>query len=112
MPLPKTAGVTHAVGNRGDPRGRPYQQGQHLVSWAHAERCRDDRDPRAADLIDARRDEFRALLTKYAATYPRLFGSLARGTAHEESDIDIFPSQLLRRRGTRGADSARYPREG
>lgn len=42
------------------------------------------------ELLDARRDEFRALLTKYAATNPMLFGSIARGTAHEGSDIDIL----------------------
>ncbi len=41
-------------------------------------------------LIDAHRDEFQTLLTKYAATNPRLFGSVARGTAHQDSDIDIL----------------------
>lgn len=40
-------------------------------------------------LLDGRRDEFRILLAKYAATNPQLFGSVARGTAHEGSDIDI-----------------------
>lgn len=42
------------------------------------------------ELIDARRDEFQALLDKYAATSPKLFGSAARGTAHPGSDIDIL----------------------
>lgn len=42
------------------------------------------------ELIDARRDEFQALLDKYGATNPKLFGSVARGTAHEGSDIDIL----------------------
>lgn len=42
------------------------------------------------ELIDARRNEFRALLSKYRATNPRLFGSVARGTAHRGSDIDIL----------------------
>ncbi len=41
-------------------------------------------------LVEARREEFEALLVKYAATRPRLFGSVARGTAHEDSDIDIL----------------------
>jgi predicted nucleotidyltransferase len=41
-------------------------------------------------LLEARRDEFNALLAKYAATNPRLFGSIARGTAHGGSDIDIL----------------------
>ncbi len=42
------------------------------------------------EILDAHRDEFLALLTRYAATNPRLFGSMARGTAHEDSDIDIL----------------------
>ncbi|MCI1747638.1 MAG: nucleotidyltransferase domain-containing protein [Acidipropionibacterium sp.] len=42
------------------------------------------------ELISAHRDGFQALLGKYAATNPRLFGSVARGTAHEGSDIDIL----------------------
>lgn len=41
-------------------------------------------------LIEARRDEFEALLVKYGATNPKLFGSVARGTAHSDSDIDIL----------------------
>ncbi|WP_084078952.1 nucleotidyltransferase family protein [Demequina sp. NBRC 110057] len=41
-------------------------------------------------LVEARREEFEALLVKYAATGPRLFGSAARGTAQEGSDIDIL----------------------
>lgn len=41
-------------------------------------------------LIDVRREEFEALLAKYAATRPRLFGSVARGMAHEGSDLDIL----------------------
>lgn len=42
------------------------------------------------ELIEARRDEFEALLVKYGATNPKLFGSVARGTAHAGSDIDIL----------------------
>lgn len=42
------------------------------------------------ELIDARREEFRVLLDRYAATNPRLFGSVARGTASPGSDIDIL----------------------
>lgn len=42
------------------------------------------------ELIEARRDEFQVLLDKYSATNPRLFGSVARGTAHAGSDIDIL----------------------
>lgn len=42
------------------------------------------------ELIEARRDEFQALLVKYGATNPKLFGSVARGTANSDSDIDIL----------------------
>ncbi|MPV48751.1 MULTISPECIES: nucleotidyltransferase family protein [unclassified Pseudactinotalea] len=42
------------------------------------------------ELIDARRDEFQVLLDRYGATSPKLFGSVARGTAHPGSDIDIL----------------------
>ncbi len=42
------------------------------------------------ELIDARRDEFQELLVKYGAMNPRLFGSVARGTASAASDIDIL----------------------
>lgn len=42
------------------------------------------------ELLDARRDEFQALLTKYVATNPKIFGSIARGTANKGSDIDIL----------------------
>ncbi|AMS06615.1 nucleotidyltransferase [Acidipropionibacterium acidipropionici] len=42
------------------------------------------------ELLDARRDEFQILLDRYGATSPRLFGSVARGTAHAGSDIDIL----------------------
>ncbi|MDF1489541.1 nucleotidyltransferase family protein [Tessaracoccus caeni] len=41
-------------------------------------------------LIEARLPEFRALLDKHAAANPRLFGSVARGTAQVGSDIDIL----------------------
>lgn len=41
------------------------------------------------ELLAARRREFDALLAKYDATQPRLFGSVARGDAGPNSDIDI-----------------------
>ena len=41
-------------------------------------------------LLDARRGEFDALLARYHATNPLLFGSVARGTAQAGSDIDIL----------------------
>ena len=42
------------------------------------------------ELIATRREAFQALLDRYGATNPRLFGSVARGTAHPGSDIDIL----------------------
>lgn len=41
-------------------------------------------------LLDERRAEFDALLAKYGASHPQLFGSVARGTARHDSDIDIL----------------------
>lgn len=41
------------------------------------------------EVLDARRGELDALLAKYRASNPRLFGSVARGDADETSDIDI-----------------------
>lgn len=49
------------------------------------------------ELLEAHRDEFQALLDRYGATSPKLFGSVARGVAHPCSDIDVFPVQLLKR---------------
>lgn len=42
------------------------------------------------ELLESHRGEFQMLLAKYSASNPRLFGSVARGTAHEGSDIDIL----------------------
>lgn len=42
------------------------------------------------EVIDERRAGFDALLVKYAARNPRLFGSVARGDAVQGSDIDIL----------------------
>lgn len=41
------------------------------------------------ELLSARRKEFDALLKKYDATHPKHFGSVARGDAGPDSDIDI-----------------------
>jgi len=41
-------------------------------------------------LLEARRGDFEALLKRYGATNPRLFGSVARGDAVPGSDIDIL----------------------
>lgn len=45
---------------------------------------------RLRELIDAHRDELDAVMHRYGATNPRLFGSVARGTANDRSDIDIL----------------------
>lgn len=42
------------------------------------------------ELIDARRGDFQSILDRYGASNPTLFGSVARGTAHAGSDIDIL----------------------
>lgn len=42
------------------------------------------------ELIAARREALQVLLDRYAATNPKLFGSVARGTASPGSDIDIL----------------------
>lgn len=47
------------------------------------------------ELVDARRDRFDALLTKYGATHPQLFGSVARGTAHEGQGLGENASRTL-----------------
>ena len=41
-------------------------------------------------LLIERRTEFQRLLDRYGATRPLLFGSVARGTARADSDIDIL----------------------
>lgn len=42
------------------------------------------------ELLEAHRDEFQVLLDRYGASSPKLFGSVARGTARAGSDIDIL----------------------
>lgn len=42
------------------------------------------------EVITARRGELEALLAKYHARNPKLFGSIARGDAQEGSDTDIL----------------------
>ena len=42
------------------------------------------------EILVARPDEFQVLLDGYGANNPKLFGSVARGTASAGSDIDIL----------------------
>jgi len=42
------------------------------------------------EFIDAHRDELDAVMRRYGAVNPRLFGPVARGDATEDSDIDIL----------------------
>lgn len=42
------------------------------------------------EFLEGHRAEFQTLLDRYAATNPKLFGSVARGTASAGSDIDIL----------------------
>ncbi|MCL2680307.1 MAG: nucleotidyltransferase domain-containing protein [Coriobacteriia bacterium] len=41
------------------------------------------------DLIDANRDAIRAIVSKYGCSNPRVFGSVAHGSAGVQSDIDF-----------------------
>ncbi|MWV50169.1 nucleotidyltransferase [Rathayibacter sp. VKM Ac-2803] len=40
--------------------------------------------------VDAHRGALSDVLARYGASNPRLFGSVARGDAHTESDVDLF----------------------
>jgi uncharacterized protein len=42
------------------------------------------------DEVRERRDAIRGILEPFGAVNPRVFGSLARGTADEKSDVDIL----------------------
>ncbi|MBZ0299043.1 MAG: nucleotidyltransferase family protein [Anaerolineae bacterium] len=53
------------------------------------------RTPPTLEDLRARRDEILALMDKYGASNVRVFGSVARGEAGPESDVDLlvkFPS--------------------
>lgn len=41
-------------------------------------------------VLDQHGEEVAAVLSRYAATNPRLFGSVARGDAHDGSDVDLL----------------------
>lgn len=40
--------------------------------------------------LEIHREEIRALIEKYGVTNPRIFGSVARGTDTDDSDLDIL----------------------
>jgi predicted nucleotidyltransferase len=42
------------------------------------------------EIIDSHREQILALANKYGASEVRIFGSVARGTADEHSDIDFL----------------------
>lgn len=42
------------------------------------------------DLLETHREDLLVLLEKYSASNPKLFGSVARGAAGPDSDIDIL----------------------
>ena len=44
----------------------------------------------AREAIDAHRGELEEILRRYGARNPRLFGSVARGEADGQSDIDVL----------------------
>jgi uncharacterized protein len=41
-------------------------------------------------VLDAHADQLRSVLERYAASNPRLFGSIARGDASDDSDVDLL----------------------
>ena len=43
-----------------------------------------------SQVLAARRDELRQLVTRYGLSAPRIFGSVLSGTDTEESDLDLF----------------------
>jgi predicted nucleotidyltransferase len=43
-----------------------------------------------SDLLEQNRDEILRLAARYGATDVRVFGSVARGEAHEGSDVDFL----------------------
>lgn len=61
------------------------------------------------ELLASRRTAFFALPAKYGATRGQLFGSVARGDARSDSDIDIFPAQLLKVQISRSALNETVP---
>ncbi len=52
--------------------------------------CRTARSAELTDLVRVHRDAIDSALRDYAASNPRLFGSVAAGTATAQSDIDIL----------------------
>ena len=53
------------------------------------------------ELVTGHRDALESLFAKYGATNPRLFGSVARGEAGPDSDIDIMVDLLPEHLGVR-----------
>lgn len=46
------------------------------------------------ELLDARRDAVQAVLDRFGAVNPRVFGSVARGDAGPQSDVDLIVDLL------------------
>lgn len=42
------------------------------------------------ELVDARRDEIKAIVARHHGRSVALFGSVARGEEHEDSDLDLL----------------------
>jgi uncharacterized protein len=43
-----------------------------------------------SDALTAHRNELRQLVSRYGLSHPRVFGSAARGTDTDESDLDLL----------------------
>ncbi len=47
-------------------------------------------DTRSIEIVLRHRDEIRDIVAAHGASYPRIFGSVARGTAGPGSDVDLL----------------------
>ncbi|SDN00896.1 hypothetical protein SAMN04487766_110107 [Actinomyces ruminicola] len=64
--------------------------GKHSLLWDTKAMTPTTESLQAREMLAAHRDELDALLVRYGASNPRLFGSVARGDAGPQSDIDIL----------------------
>lgn len=66
-----------------------YESGRRRASKAMVERIRRAM-VRPSDLLERHRNEILAVVTKYGATDPRVFGSVARHEDNPTSDLDLL----------------------
>jgi len=66
-----------------------YEIGARTVTPRVLDRIEEATRVRPSELVRRYRDEIRAVVRKYGADSPRVFGSVARGTDTPDSDIDL-----------------------